>query len=139
MVEHLERLGVELRAQHVERRMPMNSSSEPPRRRGYPHEAAVADLAAQLAQADSLLAQPVLIARFARGMSTQLPQRSNCQAWNMQVMWFAVPDGSATSRLPDGLRTMMLPRCGQTLRNARIFASGTPHETTGSLASVSVL
>src|ERR1051325_10269777 len=56
-------------------------------------------------------------------MSTHRPKQSNCQAWNMQVMWLALPDGSATVRLPEGCRRMRLPRCGQTLRKARTLLS----------------
>jgi len=34
-------------------------------------------------------------------MSTQRPKQSNCHAWNMQVMRLALPEGSATVKLPE--------------------------------------
>ena len=41
----------------------------------------------------------------------------------MQVMCLGLPDGDPSRKLPDGARSSILPRCGQTLRNALTLPS----------------
>ena len=52
----------------------------------------------------------------------------------MQVMFFGLPDGVPSLKLPEGRRSIRLARCGQTLRKARILSSASRQTMTGSRA-----
>ena len=71
-------------------------------------------------------------------MCAQLPFMSNCQPWNMQVMCLGAPEAVPSLKLPEGRFSMVLPRCGHTLRNARTWPSGPRATMIGSLAMVVV-
>ena len=134
IVEHLERLGLERLAQALERLAGPLLQIDRIVVEVDPHEAAELHLAAQPAQADVLLAQAILVAFLlaadvdAVALQVELPGVEH--AGDALRVSRRLP----SRKLPEGRRSISMPRCGQTLRKARTSLSGPRQTMTGSRA-----